>query len=1103
MKKKFGLLAVLFLGSSYVFNTAAVLVQGEEQTVSSKEVEAPLPSTYLEQVTNNELTTPEDTGEISSPEEATVTSSSSSSEVSETSSSAEEPIATSSTEAVATASTTEEISSSELSSESQSKEDATIEKNSRAVDDDGFVEVATEEELKLQIESAMTSENGEPYNKIRITAPLTLTEDLTIARDLTIDWGGLEHNFGNKHIYISEKPKAIEFQNFKGTADHPGGLTASIDTNAMIRAYSTGWVGEKYYFTGTLTFTGSLDLYNGSKLGLVYAPRATVVMDGVSGTIDVQPEKAGLSADPGKAYFVRSYQLNVINGSQLTGPYLGKFYGYLGNNDEKTSDNSDPGLHILSGSKISLSYARPDNVGDEGEAVDTLPSNVTFEVSGAGSEFNVTTQINITNDNNRGIIQMRGSGSKVLVSDGGKIQIESATTAAFRLQGDSSQINVSSGGQIKVELVHDDDQPGNNGMRFVGKGLSLTVDGAGSIIDIFKESGKSSAIRFENGSQTMTVTNGGTLRVHNVGDGHEYKNRQNQGNQAIQFYDASGWLESPGSADFTVSGEKSNIDIRADSGATIDTTGDIDLNFTAKPKTYMVMIGKTGEQNTGIISGDGLNVSIDSPTYFDFQNKRVGSSSSNAGGWVFQGNGTSTLKIQNSEIALWRKSGAIFNNFEKDPDYFSDLGSLSVDGTDLGTFQYSSDSGLTAEFNATAEGMKSYNRISANNQIPIVDDLRVPTNADKKIYGHVSVPEGVDATPRDAWNEEVEVTLRITYADTSKGSVDITALTKGQGDSSITAEAGYNPWGEGERGGLFEVIVPDDQLLTEGDKVQVIAAKKVKGNHTITELDTQKTTVDVTPPEPATVPRTTINAATNNVQGTGTPGSTAILLKGSQVISQGVVGADGKFKLTIPVGSLNVGDSLDLVLNDNAGEASAKGVVNKPSTNNDQGNQNPTGQAVTYHDAAAFEPGIVLTVEGGLSMLAPMSIDFGTIKATGITQEKPGTLAKDDNQLIVYDQRETKGEWMLTVSLNKPLTNVDDETVVLSDALYFNDQLLTDEKIPVVEGKNQNDSGVDYSSTLKEGAAFEVVLDKEKQIVGKYSGEVEWTLSDVPTGGAE
>ena len=53
-----------------------------------------------------------------------------------------------------------------------------------------------------------------------------------------------------------------------------------------------------------------------------------------------------------------------------------------------------------------------------------------------------------------------------------------------------------------------------------------------------------------------------------------------------------------------------------------------------------------------------------------------------------------------------------------------------------------------------------------------------------KIYGHVVVPEGVEAKPRDAWTGEVEVTLRITYADTTKSSVEITALTQGQTDEN-------------------------------------------------------------------------------------------------------------------------------------------------------------------------------------------------------------------------------------------------------------------------------------------------------------------------------
>ncbi len=975
-------------------------------------------------------------------------------------------------------------------SASTQSEKQTIQK--RAVSADGYTEATTTAELATLLAD-------ETVSKIRLTGPLTFDREFEIKRDIVVDFGGFSHDFGTHHIYINEQPHTIEFQNFKGTAAHPGGITPNIDGNAMIIAYMTDFWGSRYHFTGELRFTGTLDLYNGSKIGLVYAPRATVTLDSVSGILDIQPVKEGLNAAPGKAYFCRSYQLNVINGSNLYGPYLGKFYGFLDSGDETGSGKSSPGVHILDGSKVVLDYDRADAVSDEGEAIDTLPSDVTFEVKGSGSTFSVHTKINITNDNNRGIIQMRGSGSKVLVSEGGQLIIDTATTGGFRLQGDSSQINVSSGGKIQVQMASDGDQPGNNGMRFVGKGLSLTVDGQGSAIDIKKQAGRSSAIRFENGTQKLTVTNGGALKVTNKGDGKSYVNRLNQGNQAIQFYDSSGFLESPGSADFTVTGERSSIDIRVDSGPTVDTTGDIDLNFTAGEKTYLVMIGKTGEDKTGIISGDALKVDIQSPTYFDFQNKRVGDTSTGVGGWVFQGNGESSLAITHSEIALWRKEGATFDNIEKDPDYFSDLTDLTIDGTDLGNFVSSQNAGLADEFAQTGAGMQKYNRISANNQIPVIENLRVPTNADKKIYGHVVVPEGIEATPRDAWTDEVEVTVRISYADKSKAPVELTAKTRGQVDQQ--GGEGYDPWGEGEQGGLFEIQVPKNERLAAGDEIQVIAAKKVKGNHAVIELNTAKTAVDIIPPEPAKLSTQIVNAASSTISGTGEPGALAILKKGQEELAQATVNDEGNFTLAIPPNQLTVGDTLEVILNDCTGEASAKGVINKPTTNDELGNRNPSEDAVTYHDAPAFQPAPKLVVEGGLSLTVPSAIQFGEVKANGLTQEAYGKI--DAGQLLVYDQREVKNPWLLTVKLSKPLTAQDQSAVVLRDALYFKSgsdyQLMSEQELPVVTGQNTDNHAADYSEYLNNGAAFKAVLIKENQVAGSYSAEMTWTLTDAPT----
>ena len=313
----------------------------------------------------------------------------------------EESITSETTESQSEASTNkrqEENKTSETSEVAEQTSDSSEAALARAVSADGYSEAATTEELAQLLAD-------ESVTKIRLIQPLTLDRELEIKRDIVIDFGGFAHNFGTHHIYINEIPQSIEFQNFKGTAAHPGGLTPNIDGNAIIIAYMTDFWGSRYHFTGEIKFTGTLDLYDGSKLGLIYAPRATVTLDGVSGVLDVQPVKEGLNAAPGKAYFCRSYQLNVINGSQLYGPYLGKFYGFLDSGDETGSGKTAPGIHILSGSKVSLDYDRADGVSDEGEAVDTLPGNVMFEVSGSGSEFSVNTKINITNDNNRGIIQ--------------------------------------------------------------------------------------------------------------------------------------------------------------------------------------------------------------------------------------------------------------------------------------------------------------------------------------------------------------------------------------------------------------------------------------------------------------------------------------------------------------------------------------------------------------------------------------------------------------------------------------------------------------------------------------------------------------------------
>ncbi|MTD38622.1 hypothetical protein GIX45_08270 [Erwinia sp. CPCC 100877] len=922
---------------------------------------------------------------------------------------------------------------------------------------------------------------------------MNVTSDIEIKKDVVIDWGGYEHNFNTSHIYVNEIPQNIEFKNFEATASHPGGITAGVDKNAIIRCYMTDILQQRYYFTGEFKFTGTLDLFNASKLGLIYAPRAVVTMDGVKGSIDLQPVTTGINADPGKAYFCRSYRLNVINGSTLYAPYLAKFYGYLNSSDEIFSGTTTPGIYIQGGSKVQIEYPRTEDVEDEGEAIDILPDNVVVEVSGPGSEFSVNTSISIINDNNRGIIQMRGVNSQINIFNGGKINITSTVTAGIRLGGNSSKITIQSGGSLNVDLAEDRDIEGNNGIRFFGSDSILSIDGAGSSLSVSKNSGSASAIRFENSNQTFNVTNGGSLSVFNTGNGEVLRNGTTMSNSAIQFFGATG------KADFLTEGEGSNIKLVSNSGAALDALG-MDLTFTAGPKTYLEVEGKTVStgQINGVIAGTNLTVDIDEPTYFDFQNTQ---NEAAFGVPIFQIQKDISFSLQNSEISLWRKEHSKDNNIIQSPYFYSLKSNLKMLNTEI---LASDDEALSAEISTYKPdgytGILGYNRISANNQLPIIENLRVPTDADNKIYGHVMVPEGLEDAKRDAWQDEVEVTVEVTHADTSKGSEQFTAVTQGSAFNGVGGS--LNPWGEGEQAGLFEVVLPNNALLEAGDKVKVISAKKVGLPDLVQELGSEQTTVDVTPPAQPSVENKTIRMNAKTISGTGEAGTTAILLKEGAILSQTDVDAEGKFVLSIPENTLTVGDELHLVLNDKAGEASAKGVVNKPATNNDLGNQNPISEALTYHDAI-FAQGLVLRVDGILAFKAPTSIEFEKVKVTGITQESFGKIGAEE-QLVVYDERQNKTAWTLFVALSKPFTDVSDTSVQLKDVLFFSGNsdtytLLNNQASAIIEGTTANETVSDYTSYLKEGAAFKLVLDKKNQIVGDFAAEITWTLGDVPT----
>nr|WP_285853763.1 isopeptide-forming domain-containing fimbrial protein [Bacillus safensis] len=256
--------------------------------------------------------------------------------------------------------------------------------------------------------------------------------------------------------------------------------------------------------------------------------------------------------------------------------------------------------------------------------------------------------------------------------------------------------------------------------------------------------------------------------------------------------------------------------------------------------------------------------------------------------------------------------------------------------------------------------------MSGNNARAIVDELRIPTNADHSIYGHVFVPVG-NSDSRDAWTNEAYVKVEVTKADGTK--YELIGKTYG-------SENSLSVYGDAEQAGLFKIDLPDQQLLNAGDQVEVISAWRGKEDPSSPQarlsqpddLKVSKTTVvDVTPPNPAVITNANnITNATKQIFGTnGEPEATVtVKVNGSSIKGSAKVNDQGDWQFNLPT-YLQKNDVVQVFLTDEAGEAA--NIKNPPSTNSNQGNTNPA-EDLQYHDttfkkAASFQVKDVLPDE--------------------------------------------------------------------------------------------------------------------------------------------
>lgn len=263
------------------------------------------------------------------------------------------------------------------------------------------------------------------------------------------------------------------------------------------------------------------------------------------------------------------------------------------------------------------------------------------------------------------------------------------------------------------------------------------------------------------------------------------------------------------------------------------------------------------------------------------------------------------------------------------------------------------------------------------------------------------------------------------------------------------------------------------------------------------------TVQSVVPPNPAKMAKTDLGTKDQRVSGKAAGANLIVhlLLNGQDTGIRATSDASGEFTIDLPTG-LQIGDQVQILLQDRDGEA--VGVLNPPTTNSTVGNIEPTTD-MAYHDAT-FKAGTILSVThaGELAWQNQFTkIDFGqhALKSGNMLF---AAAQNTSEQMTVSDTRGPGGNWRVTAKVTKEMTSEDGRDT-LENALVLkrgaamqplgkDDTFLLTRKttkdndtVQVNKGWNQTDVGL-----------FLNVPSTKHPVAGKYTGEISWSLQDVP-----
>ncbi|CAM3374633.1 translocation/assembly module TamB domain-containing protein [Vagococcus fessus] len=758
------------------------------------------------------------------------------------------------------------------------------------------------------------------------------------------------------------------------------------------------------------------------------------------------------------------------------------------------------------------------------QIMDIKKAPIDFNIVGLGTTFNLTGGNKLYLEPNTktplvsGLIAIEGESSTFNITEGAVMDIHATTNDAITMKSLGGKFNVDGpGSELNLSADTDSESSGSTEtnrlqpavLRFSWMGETEFNISNKAKISVKKIGGQSSAIRMYGSKNKINISGGADFEAISTGHGpavHYPKGDTNEFN--LKDPDSSVYIEATGSQGLAFG----SLALNGDKGTGKVVAGN-DTYFIVRGNTKLTGVGANGLGGavSGAMQAYDFTFEMGKMRYYDFKNTGGGPA-------IFTSGTKSSLKSEGNDFSVWKRNlkgeeldvnpSRIYQTltFTAENQYFKNI-TVPEDASEKNKKFVEDVKADAKEMNPSVKviGLQAYSRITANNQLAQLTDVRVPTDADAYIYAKATIPQAKGEEPRPAYEGEVTAVAALVDEDGNVYNTEEATTLPGNTDIYGKPESGIM------RFKLPKELEGKQKFLKVGQSVKAVSGYQGDGVDTEKRpikviTDKNPTVLDATPAEKIDIPEKNEIAAEGGViKGqVSEPSLVKYYFKPSgseEFQSSEVVSTDGDGQFELPLDVAHKLQENDVIYVTTMDKSGVLEIEDRPKTNTENGNENPiSDDNVSFHDATFTKAVEIKLVGGELTLVSvPETLDFGTNKvSTKALNLKP----TPSDKLVVGDNRGSrKDSWRLKLNVEDAIkVKTSRSESDLTPGLTYTDrqnqkQDVTETGIVVEETTLEKDGELDLSSEwASTNQGFNLAVPVEKQRLGDYSGALMWTL---------